>query len=95
MKLSKLTEKFSNEWEAVRAWHGGNGGRNRPHARAYEQIIRARIPQIAAAVPRVSSGAAPPELLASSFQPSAPKPVTLQSEEGTTPVQGGIDYETA
>lgn len=94
MKLSKLTEKFANEWEAVRAWHGGTGGRNRPHAREYELIIRGRIPEIAAAVPRVSSGAAPPELLASSYQPSAARPVTLKSEDGTTPVRGGIDYET-
>ncbi|MDP2272048.1 MAG: transglycosylase SLT domain-containing protein [Archangium sp.] len=97
MKLDKLTEKFGGrEWEAVRAWHGGNGGRNRPHAKHYEQLIRGRIPQIAHAVPRVISGAAAPEeMLASSYQPNAPKPVALQSEEGT-PIRGaGIDYETA
>lgn len=96
MKLAKLTEKFNGrEWEAVRAWHGGNGGRNRPHAHAYERLIRGRIPEIAHAVPRVTSGAAPPEeLLASNFQSPTPKPVTLQSDGGT-PVRGrGIDYET-
>lgn len=96
MTLANLTEKFGGrEWEAVRAWHGGSGGRNRPHAREYETLIRGRIPEIAAAVPRVMSGAAPPEeLLASSYQPSAPRPVSLQAEGGT-PVRGaGIDYET-
>lgn len=97
MKLAQLTEKFGGrEWEAVRAWHGGNGGRNRPHAKQYEQMIRGRIPQIAHAVPRVISGAvAPEEMLASSYQPNAPRPVTLQSEEGTPIRGGGIDYETA
>jgi soluble lytic murein transglycosylase-like protein len=96
MKLAQLTEKFGgDEWEAVRAWHGGNGGRNRPYAVEYENIIRGRIPEIAAAVPRVMSGAAPPEeLLASSFQPATAKPVALQ-DQGGTPVRGGIDYEKA
>jgi soluble lytic murein transglycosylase-like protein len=97
MKLSKLTEKFhGREWEAVRAWHGGTGGRNRPHAKQYEQIIRGRIPEIAHAVPRVTGGAAAPEeMLASNFSTPVPKPVTLQSEGGTPVRGGGIDYENA
>jgi soluble lytic murein transglycosylase-like protein len=92
MKLAKLTEKFhGREWEAVRAWHAGNGGRNRPHAYQYERLVRGRIPEIAAAVPRFTSGAVPPE---SDFAPSAPRPVTLVADAGT-PVKGrGVDYET-
>lgn len=92
MKLAKLTEKFGgNEWEAVRAWHGGTGGRNRPHAKEYERIIRGRIPEIAHAVPRVTSGAAPPD--GSSYQPQSARPVTLLADAGT-PVRGSVDYET-
>lgn len=96
MKLGQLTEKFGgDEMEAVRAWHAGVGGRNRPNGVEYENLIRGRIPQIAAAVPRVTAGAAPPEaLLASSYEPAAPRPVTLQPEAGS-PVRGrGVDYET-
>jgi soluble lytic murein transglycosylase-like protein len=92
MKLAKLTTKFhGREWEAVRAWHAGNGGRNRPHAHHYERLVRGRIPQIAHAVPRVTGGAAAPE---SEFAPQAPRPVTLVADAGT-PVRGrGVDYET-
>lgn len=96
MRLAKFTEKFGgDEMEAVRAWHAGTGGRNRRNGVEYERLIRARIPEIAAAVPRVRAGAAPPEvLLASSYEPAAARPVTLQSEGGT-PVRGaGVDYET-
>ena len=97
MKLGQLTEKFGgDEWEAVRAWHAGVGGRARRNGREYEALIRGRIPQIADAVPRVSAGAAPPEtLLASSFQAPVAKPVALQEQRGA-PVRGaGIDYENA
>ncbi len=94
MKLAALTEKFGgDEWEAVRAWHAGVGGRDRANGREYETIIRARVPQIAAAVPRVTSGAAPPELLASSFERPVSRPVALNPADGTTPVRGGLDYE--
>jgi hypothetical protein len=95
-KLADLTDKFNgNEWEAVRAWHGGVGGRNRKHAKSYERIIRGRIPEIADVVPRIRSGAVPPEsALASNFVEPTRKPVTL-SPGGGTPVSGrGIDYET-
>lgn len=93
--LGALTEKFGgDEWEAVRAWHAGVGGRNRPNGTEYEALIRGRIPEIAAAVPPVSAGAAPPDaLLASSYEPAAPKPVTLQPNDGT-PVRGSIDFGT-
>jgi len=96
MKLAQLTEKFGgDEWEAVRAWHAGTGGRNRPNGVEYETIIRGRIPEIADAVPRVTAGAAPPEaLLASSYEAAPAKPVTLQPDAGN-PVRGrGVDYET-
>lgn len=93
-KLGEFTEKFGgDEWEAVRAWHAGVGGRNRSNGVQYEQLIRGRIPEIAAAVPPVMAGAAPPEALASSYQPAAARPVALQPVDGT-PVSGGIDYET-
>lgn len=90
-KLAKLTDKFNgNEWEAVRAWHGGVKGRNRNNAKTYEKLIRNRIPQIAAAVPRVVGGAAPP----SRFEVAANRPVSLQPRDGE-PVRGSIDIDTA
>ncbi len=102
MKLGQLTAKRGgDQWEAVREWHGGAGGRNRPHAHAYERLIRGRIPEIAHAVAPVapSGAAAPPEaLLASSSQfdaPGAPQRVSLQDERPAEPVRGTVDYETA
>jgi soluble lytic murein transglycosylase-like protein len=95
-KLADLTDKFhGNEWEAVRAWHGGVKGRNRPHAKQYETIIRGRISEIADVVPRIRSGAEAPEtMLASNFSDAPRKPVALEAGGGT-PVSGrGIDYET-
>lgn len=95
--LGELTAKFGgDEWEAVRAWHAGIGGRDRPNGREYETLIRGRISEIADAVPRVMAGAAPPdERLASAFERPAGKPLSLQPVDGT-PVRGpGIDYEKA
>ncbi len=94
MKLAQLTEKFGgDEWEAVRAWHAGVGGRDRANGKDYETIIRGRIPEIADAVPRVVAGAAPPDALASNFEAAKVRPLTLNPVDGTTPVRGGIDYE--
>jgi soluble lytic murein transglycosylase-like protein len=93
--LGELTTKFGgDEWEAVRAWHAGVAGRDRPNGKEYETLIRGRIPEIADAVPRVSAGAKPPEpMLASSYEPASPRPVALQAEGGT-PVKGSIDFGT-
>lgn|GEM_PF-4424926 len=95
MKLAELTEKFGgDEWEAVRAWHAGVRGRDRSNGREYESIIRDRIPEIAAAVPRVVSGAEPPTALASNFARPSARPLELRPADGTTPLRGrGIDYE--
>jgi hypothetical protein len=72
-------------------------GRNRSNGVQYEALIRGRIPEIAAAIPRVMSGAAPPEAVvaSNSYSPASREPVRLNSPEGTTPVRGGIDYEKA
>ncbi len=100
--LAKTLADFSeglggSEWGAVRAWHAGMRGRNRSNGVQYEALIRGRIPEIAAAIPRVMSGAAPPEAVvaSNSFSPPSRDPVRLNSPEGTTPVRGGIDYENA
>jgi Transglycosylase SLT domain len=93
-KLGELTEKFGgDEWEAVRAWHAGVKGRDRANGREYETIIRGRIPEIAAAVPRFVAGATPPEMLASNFERPTSRPVDLKPTDGHLPVRGGIDYE--
>lgn len=94
MKLAQLTEKFGgDEWEAIRAWHGGVGGRNRSYAVEYEGLIRGRIPEIADAVPPFVAGGAAPPMLASNFEPAARKPVELRPADGATHVARGIDYE--
>lgn len=95
MKLAQFTEKYGDQWEAVRAWHAGGGGRNRPHAREYQALIKGRFAEIADVVrPHTASGAEAPEtMLASSYAPSAPRPVALDAAPGA-PVAGGIDYET-
>lgn len=91
MKLAQLTEKFDgDEYEAVRAWHAGVGGRNRRNGVAYEALIRGRISEIAAAVPPFVAGGA---MLASNFEPAVPKPVDLRPADGSTHVARGIDYE--
>lgn len=88
MKLASFTDRFGgDEWEAVRAWHGGVGGRDRSYAKEYEQIIRRRISEIAHAVPRVTAGAAPPD----EYQPRPAQPVRLVADAGT-PVRGNLDY---
>jgi soluble lytic murein transglycosylase-like protein len=92
--LARFTQKLGgDEWAAVRAWHAGMRGRNRSNGVAYEQLIRARIPQIATAIPPTWSGALPrDEMLAA--RPRGP--LTLEVAEGTTPVSGpGVDYENA
>lgn len=97
-KLADFTETLGgNEWGAVRAWHAGMRGRNRNNGVVYERLIRERIPEISAAIPRVMAGAAPPETMVASntFAPAAPERVRLNAPEGTTPVRGGIDYEKA
>jgi hypothetical protein len=92
--LSAHTEKLGgDEWAAVRAWHAGVKGRNRNNGIEYERLIRDRIPEIAASIPRTWAGAVPPdEMLASRSR----EPVTIKLDEGTTPVRGrGVDYENA
>ena len=87
-RLSELTRKFhGREWDAVRAWHGGVKGRDRAHAREYEQLIRGRIPQIAAAVPRNTTGAEAP----SGFELAVAAPVKLRVDEGRTPIARSIE----
>ncbi len=94
-KLGDLTKKFhGKEWEAVRAWHGGVKGRNRPHAKEYESIIRGRISEIAHAVKPATVGAAAPEtMLASDFERPARARVTLAPTERLDHPRGSVDFE--
>ncbi len=93
--LADFTERVGGDaWEAVRAWHAGMGGRNRANGVGYEALIRGRLPEIADVVrPHGASGTSgPEELLASRYEPAAPKPVALQPSPGA-PIAGGLDYE--
>lgn len=97
--LSDFTERTGgDQWEAVRAWHAGFGGRNSRNGTEYESLVRGRFPEIAGVIqPANAGGAAPPEAVAmnstNSFTSPAREPMKLSSPEGTTPVRGGIDYE--
>lgn len=98
--LANFTERFGDDWSAVRAWHAGAGGRNRPHAREYEGLIRGRFDEVAQVILATRASAEPPEVVASadsSFDASAGgagrrAPVRLDPAAGA-PVRGGLDYE--
>ncbi|MFO0597430.1 MAG: transglycosylase SLT domain-containing protein [Myxococcaceae bacterium] len=98
--LGDYTEKCGgDQWEAVRAWHAGFGGRNNNNGKEYERLVRGRFPEIVDAIPPATGGAIPPELettapmLASNFTPAVRAPVKLTAPEGTTPIGRKVDYE--
>jgi soluble lytic murein transglycosylase-like protein len=95
MTLADFTARLGgDEWAAVRAWHAGMNGRNRPHASQYEALIRghadALLPQLAPL-----SGVEAPEAVAaapaSSFDVRPPEPVRLDPGGGT-PLSASLDY---
>jgi len=99
MTLADYTERLGgDEWAAVRAWHGGMGGRDRSYAQDYEDLIRGHIPSVQGAL-APTAGALPPDEqpgtpAASAFEaPSGVRaPVRLEAEAGT-PVSTSLDFE--
>jgi soluble lytic murein transglycosylase-like protein len=98
MTLADLTQRCGgDEWEAVRAWHAGMGGRDRANGREYETLIRGHIPAVQGAL-APTTGAAPPDEAPgtpseSTFEtPSAARqPVRLDVEPGA-PVSKSLDF---
>ncbi|MEW5737761.1 MAG: transglycosylase SLT domain-containing protein [Myxococcota bacterium] len=92
--LADFTRRVGgDEWEAVRAWHAGMGGRDRPHAHDYEDLIRGHEAVVRRAMAPTAGAEAPEEgpQVASSFQPAAREPVRLDAGPGS-PVTKSLDY---
>lgn len=94
--LADYTQRVGgDDWEAVRAWHAGMGGRDRPHAREYEDLIRGHEPVVMRGL-APTAGAEPPEAASqavSTFEPAAParEPLRLDAPAGA-PVTKSLDY---
>ncbi len=93
--LGAMSQRYGDEWEAVRAWHAGHGGRNRASGAGYETLIRARVANVAAAV-APTSGAEPPDeatASASRFEDRRPRPLDLGERPAGAPLAASLDYE--